>query len=344
MGSCVEVHTFSTLNCFKMKALTLLFMLLLAVSACAQTAVSGIANMGSGEYESIEVYLHKLDPDYPNGIRLSDSITGTVLGSNGFFSFDQKYVSTKNTVYRLSLKRVRNGIMDTLAFSPPFILSKKDRIRFNKGSFFFGDYETTNPAGRELQRLQAFEAELLRSQLLPEENNVGLKDYTRDSLRILMVKLIGIRQLHDKQLLDTDLDKNPEYYLALLQELQESDIPAGQYRFLERKLAFIELREVERKYAVSRTIIGVLTCMLLALGTFLLMPGRRPDKEPLPRLSRQEERIRDLIVKGRSNKEIANELFISLSTVKSHITNIYGKLKVSNRHEMVRKLQDRYGY
>ncbi|HDZ13708.1 MAG TPA: response regulator transcription factor [Pricia sp.] len=39
-------------------------------------------------------------------------------------------------------------------------------------------------------------------------------------------------------------------------------------------------------------------------------------------------------------KEIANELFISLSTVKTHITNIYGKLKVSGRQELLRRFQD----
>jgi len=47
-----------------------------------------------------------------------------------------------------------------------------------------------------------------------------------------------------------------------------------------------------------------------------------------------------LILQGKSNKEIANELFISLSTVKTHITNIYNKLKVSSRQELLRKTQN----
>ena len=38
--------------------------------------------------------------------------------------------------------------------------------------------------------------------------------------------------------------------------------------------------------------------------------------------------------KGITNKEIAEQLFISLSTVKSHINTIYSKLSISSRKEI----------
>ncbi|WP_099546353.1 response regulator transcription factor [Maribacter sp. 4G9] len=57
-------------------------------------------------------------------------------------------------------------------------------------------------------------------------------------------------------------------------------------------------------------------------------------------LSKQERNIRYLILEGKSNKEIANELFISLSTVKSHISNIYSKLRVSDRRELLQKYRN----
>jgi LuxR family maltose regulon positive regulatory protein len=38
-----------------------------------------------------------------------------------------------------------------------------------------------------------------------------------------------------------------------------------------------------------------------------------------------------LIAVGLTNREIANELFISVSTVKRHVTNLYGKLGVATR-------------
>jgi DNA-binding CsgD family transcriptional regulator len=52
-------------------------------------------------------------------------------------------------------------------------------------------------------------------------------------------------------------------------------------------------------------------------------------------LSARELEVIDLLVKGKSYKQISEELFISLNTVKTHIRNIYPKLEVSSRHEIV---------
>jgi DNA-binding NarL/FixJ family response regulator len=66
-----------------------------------------------------------------------------------------------------------------------------------------------------------------------------------------------------------------------------------------------------------------------------LAPARRPaDPEPLSLLSERELEIVTSIAKGRTNREIAAELFISLSTVKTHITRIQEKLHVRNRVEI----------
>ncbi len=57
-----------------------------------------------------------------------------------------------------------------------------------------------------------------------------------------------------------------------------------------------------------------------------------PEKKR-PALTQQEEKILTLIYEGKSNKEIASELFIELSTVKTHINKLYAKLNVKNRNE-----------
>jgi len=49
------------------------------------------------------------------------------------------------------------------------------------------------------------------------------------------------------------------------------------------------------------------------------------------RLTRREKDILDLLVKGNSNKEIADLLYISEKTVKNHLTNIFRKLAVKDR-------------
>jgi DNA-binding NarL/FixJ family response regulator len=48
-------------------------------------------------------------------------------------------------------------------------------------------------------------------------------------------------------------------------------------------------------------------------------------------LSARESEVMDLIASGRSNGEIARELFLSEKTVKNHVNRIYAKLSVSSR-------------
>lgn len=54
-------------------------------------------------------------------------------------------------------------------------------------------------------------------------------------------------------------------------------------------------------------------------------------------LSEREVEVLRLISRGKSNKEIATELFVAESTVKSHVAAIYEKLRVTDRTEAVVK-------
>jgi DNA-binding CsgD family transcriptional regulator len=52
-------------------------------------------------------------------------------------------------------------------------------------------------------------------------------------------------------------------------------------------------------------------------------------------ISGREREIMELLLQGRSNKEIADALFISLRTVKNHIYNFYQKLGIHSRYQLV---------
>lgn len=54
-------------------------------------------------------------------------------------------------------------------------------------------------------------------------------------------------------------------------------------------------------------------------------------------LSKRELEILNLLAQGHSNQEIASKLFVSLSTVKTHIQNLYEKLEVKRRTQAVEK-------
>ena len=55
-------------------------------------------------------------------------------------------------------------------------------------------------------------------------------------------------------------------------------------------------------------------------------------------LSASQQRVARQLVLGLSNKEIARVLYLGLETVKSHVSEIIGRLDVRNRTEAVRKL------
>ncbi len=189
----------------------------------------------------------------------------------------------------------------------------------------------------EWKKFKSFEQRLVDTQTGNLVKEQQLRGYVRDSIQILGVKLMGVKLLNQKKLLHKDIKENPDYYVSLLGELRESGIPQSEYLFLEEKMAYWNQGLLENQLGQSRWFnIGlVVLCICLGFAVFHFRKSAR--KSPTPELSRQEVTVRDLILQGRSNKEIANELFISLSTVKTHITNLYGKLNVANRQELFQK-------
>jgi DNA-binding NarL/FixJ family response regulator len=60
---------------------------------------------------------------------------------------------------------------------------------------------------------------------------------------------------------------------------------------------------------------------------------KKSAPDPLSELTSRERQILELVSTGRSNKEIADEIFLSEKTVKHYMTNILQKLQVRNRVE-----------
>jgi DNA-binding NarL/FixJ family response regulator len=66
-------------------------------------------------------------------------------------------------------------------------------------------------------------------------------------------------------------------------------------------------------------------------------PGVQTDGEAQKAgLTPSEQRVLEALARGLSNKEIAEELWLTQQTVKFHLTNIYRRLGVTNRTEAVR--------
>jgi len=95
-------------------------------------------------------------------------------------------------------------------------------------------------------------------------------------------------------------------------------------------------------YIAGVAIIALLTGIALAnryhKGKQVAAPA---GASPVESLTAKELRILELISQGKSNKEIAAINYVEVSTVKTHINNIYTKLCVKNRKDAARAFQER---
>jgi two-component system, NarL family, response regulator LiaR len=70
-------------------------------------------------------------------------------------------------------------------------------------------------------------------------------------------------------------------------------------------------------------------------GKIMSKMRQKPIDHPHEQLTEREMEVLLLMAEGKSNQEIADELFIALKTVKVHVSNILGKLEVQDRTQAV---------
>jgi ATP/maltotriose-dependent transcriptional regulator MalT len=116
----------------------------------------------------------------------------------------------------------------------------------------------------------------------------------------------------------------------------------------------MEFRTASQLYGLFNVIVAititVIGCTLLSLirrnsySNSLIVQERGDEKMNVffkeKGISKREGEIVRLIMAGKSNNEIEEELFISLTTVKSHIYKAYQKLGVKNRVQLIHVLQN----
>jgi DNA-binding NarL/FixJ family response regulator len=73
---------------------------------------------------------------------------------------------------------------------------------------------------------------------------------------------------------------------------------------------------------------------------FFSAPRAAAPQRAFPELTEREEEVLSLVAQGKSNREIARQLFVSLKTVRNHVSNILLKLQVADRAQAVIRARD----
>nr|WP_321355479.1 helix-turn-helix transcriptional regulator [uncultured Draconibacterium sp.] len=165
------------------------------------------------------------------------------------------------------------------------------------------------------------------------------------------VGLYALYHIEDKE---TDFLRNSDFYFNFQKRLDD-ELPITPYTenysaLLNELIGFrefvCEMPGVQPKWKDWLMIIEaviILLLLVILIGFYKqLKKMRKRENDPennlkplYEGLTLKQQEILSLLAAGKTNKEIAQELFVELSTVKTHINNIYRQLGVSTRKDAV---------
>ncbi|CNE41313.1 transcriptional regulator%2C luxR family [Mycobacterium tuberculosis] len=141
----------------------------------------------------------------------------------------------------------------------------------------------------------------------------------------------------------SDLSKRPMRLSQAVKELQVGgDRLELAYTLADLGVAYRALGEIsqarrisQRAYQIARQYgARALTGALLPQTDAVMAAEESQGTKHASALSQAERRVAALAADGYTNRQIAEKLFITVSTVEQHLTKVYSKLKVTRRHDL----------
>jgi DNA-binding CsgD family transcriptional regulator len=327
----------------------------------AQYSFSGYIN--PNEWQN-SVYLSVVE-DYRkmSGVYSEQIIAKTTADETGFFEFNGNMLDTENRIYRIHIDKCSDGQQDFNHFNGHcsdseellFIANNTDTLElpFSFGNQIFCAIESSNPRANAFVKIDSVKSDMrfaygeFRSEENRKLNNKkwfkNLQSFGKD-LNEPIAELYIYSYLSDRS---SDLHnyyvedlKNNDYYDNLKSRL-ENKYPNAQYtrqyiNELEADRYMLAASAGETSFNWNYYLYGIIALSGI-LNLFLLYRNwkRKQSKtEDLKaKLSKQEQVVLDHILQDKTNKDIAESLFLSVSTVKSHTNNIYKKLNVQSRDD-----------
>jgi DNA-binding NarL/FixJ family response regulator len=117
-------------------------------------------------------------------------------------------------------------------------------------------------------------------------------------------------------------------------------IRAGARGYVTKSISSGELAAAIRRVADGDAVFSPRLAGFV-LDAFAARPDAPLADPELDQLTTREREVLRLLARGYAYKEIAKELFISIKTVETHVSNVLRKLQMSNRYELSRWAADR---
>lgn len=335
-----------------------LFLFLLCVSKLqAQFQFSGTV---SEEFINSTVYLTSIDDYNKSTLFLTEQIIQEgEIDSLGNFLFKGDFLSDKNKFYKIYIDKCNESVTDYNHLLNHcddsnfiiFIANNNDKIHFPLNSFsqMFCDLKYSRKQNVAIHQIDSIQ-EILLTPLLDSKSDAQRKIIYNNYFESLqkysqsfdepLVELYAYHLYSDAKSFSRSyyLDdlKTSEYYDNLLQKLK-SKYPKSQYtKQFKEDLKRDRINFEEGSFDLKTILLTSLLTLSLLINVILI---RRKKKKKITVdyktvLSPQEQKVFKLMNGSLTNKEIAEQLFISLSTVKTHINSIYSKLSISSRKDI----------
>lgn len=164
------------------------------------------------------------------------------------------------------------------------------------------------------------------------ESAVALADRERPDVTLMDIRMPGVDGLEaTRRIVAAELSTAVLVLTTFeLDEYVFDAMRAGASGFVLKRVPPAELIEAVRVVAAGESLLFPASTR----GVIERFAAREPGMT-LPDLTEREQEVLRALAKGRSNGEIASELFLAVETVKSHVASILMKLGVRDRTQAV---------